>query len=106
MFSRCLHAVLTAAGAEALGFIVPPKPHRSPHIVGLKPGEGMPSTEELVRGLKQRSRPVLVSDRMGYIRVSPHVYNDERDAEELLEALAQALGAVGGAGGRAGGSRL
>ena len=33
-----------ADGAEALGFVVPPKQHRAPHIVGLQPRPGMPST--------------------------------------------------------------
>ena len=44
--------------------------------------------------MKQLPRPVLVSDRMGWIRVSPHIYNDEKEADELLAALAQALAAL------------
>ena len=54
----------------------------------------MPDAETIVGRLKKRSntrRAVLVSDRLGAIRISPHLYNTRNDLECLLAALKDAV---------------
>ena len=81
---------LAAAQAAALGFEVPPR--HAPGIVGLRTGAGMPPAAELVRRLAAlKPRPVLVSERLGVIRVSPHLYNTPDDLRCLLDGLREAV---------------
>jgi len=76
--------------AAALGFEVPPR--HAPGIVGLRTGAGMPPAAELVRRLAAlKPRPVLVSERLGVIRVSPHLYNTPDDLRCLLDGLREAV---------------
>jgi cysteine desulfurase/selenocysteine lyase len=57
------------------------------HIVASKfPGV---DPSRLTRELK--SKRVLVAARHGFLRVSPHFYNDESDLDRLEEALKQSL---------------
>ena len=78
-----------AHAARALGFRVPSR--HAPGIVGLWPSREMPDAATIVRQLASRQpRPVLVSERLGAIRVSPHLYNTEGDLEELVAALREA----------------
>jgi selenocysteine lyase/cysteine desulfurase len=77
--------------ARRLGFSVPAR--HAPGIIGLRPTASMPDASTIVSRLKARqSRPVLVSDRFGAIRVAPHIYNDREDLECLMCALAEAIG--------------
>jgi len=81
---------LVAAQAAALGFEVPPR--HAPGIVGLRTGAGMPPAAELVRRLAAlKPRPVLVSERLGVIRVSPHLYNTPDDLRCLLDGLREVV---------------
>ncbi|KAL1524860.1 hypothetical protein AB1Y20_019740 [Prymnesium parvum] len=89
------HTSHVAARAAALGFDVPPR--HAPHIVGLRPAAGMPSAEAIVDSLARRPTPVLVSARLGAVRVSPHLWSTRRDVELLLEGLAEAVAAEAGA---------
>jgi selenocysteine lyase/cysteine desulfurase len=76
-----------AAGLRDIGVDVP-EPHvRGPHILSLSFKDGMP------KGLVERlaSEGVYVASRLGRLRVSPHVYNDEEDADRLVAALAKRL---------------
>lgn len=82
-----------AAEARALGFGVPAR--HSPNIVGLRPAAGMPDADYFVRSLARRSPPVLVSARLGVIRLSPHVWNTEAHVAELVQGLREALGRPG-----------
>jgi selenocysteine lyase/cysteine desulfurase len=56
---------------------------RAPHLLCLEFPEGMP--EGLVERLAQEG--VHVAARIGRLRVSPHVYNDEADADRFVEAF-------------------
>jgi selenocysteine lyase/cysteine desulfurase len=56
---------------------------RAPHLLCLQFPEGMP--EGLVERLAQAGGRVAA--RIGRLRVSPHVYNDETDADRFVEAL-------------------
>jgi len=83
-------AMLTARIAEDLrgiGVSVPDARLRSPHILSLAIKGGMPSG--LVEGLA--SEGVYVAARLGRLRVSPHVYNDEADADRFVKILAGRL---------------
>jgi selenocysteine lyase/cysteine desulfurase len=76
-----------AAGVRGIGVRVP-EPHlRAPHIVSLAFKGGMPAG--LVEGLACDG--VYVAPRLGRMRVSPHVYNDEADADRFVEALTRRL---------------
>ena len=75
------------AGLRGLGVSFVERRLRAPHILSLGFSDGMP------RGLVERlaSEGVHVAARLGRLRVSPHVYNDEADADRFVEALARRL---------------
>ncbi|NKB53970.1 MAG: aminotransferase class V-fold PLP-dependent enzyme [Rhizobiaceae bacterium] len=61
--------------------------YRSPHILSLDFPQGMP--EDFERLLKERR--VFAVPRLGRLRISPHVYNNEDDCDRLVEELADIL---------------
>jgi selenocysteine lyase/cysteine desulfurase len=76
-----------AAGVRGIGVRMP-EPHlRAPHILGLAFKGGIPAG--LIEGLA--SEGVYVAPRLGRMRVSPHVYNDEADADRFVEVLTRRL---------------
>ena len=76
-----------ATGVGGIGVRVP-EPHlRAPHILSLAFKGGMPAG--LVEGLA--SEGVYVAPRLGRMRISPHVYNDEADADRFVEVLTRRL---------------
>jgi selenocysteine lyase/cysteine desulfurase len=60
---------------------------QAPHIVSLRFKNGIPAG--LIAGMAQQG--VHVSQRLGKLRVSPHIYNDEIDMDRFLAALASLL---------------
>jgi selenocysteine lyase/cysteine desulfurase len=83
-------AMLTERIAHAVGGIGVrvPEPHlRAPHILSLAFGGGMPTG--LVEGLA--SEGVYVVPRLGRMRISPHVYNDEEDIDRFVAAMTRRL---------------
>jgi selenocysteine lyase/cysteine desulfurase len=76
-----------ADGARGIGVSVPERRVRAPHILSLSFGDGMPT--DLVARLA--SEGVYVATRLGRMRVSPHVFNDEADADRFVETLARRL---------------
>ena len=60
---------------------------RAPHILSLAFAEGMPAG--LIEGLATEG--IHVAARLGRMRISPHVYNDEADADRFVAALAKKL---------------
>jgi selenocysteine lyase/cysteine desulfurase len=78
---------LLAEGAAALGVPVAPRRLRSPHILGLRLPGGLPT------GLIGRLRAggVFASERLGGLRLSPHVWANEADTARCLAALRAAL---------------
>jgi selenocysteine lyase/cysteine desulfurase len=60
---------------------------RAPHILSLAFKGGMPAG--LIEGLAAEG--IYVALRLGRLRVSPHVYNDEADADRFVEALTRRL---------------
>jgi selenocysteine lyase/cysteine desulfurase len=76
-----------ADGLRNIGVNVPEARLRAPHILSLGFRQGMPAG--LVEGLA--SEGVYVAARLGRMRISPHVYNDEADADRFVAALARRL---------------
>ena len=56
---------------------------RAPHILSLGFREGMP--KQLIQQLAAEN--VHVAPRLGRLRISPHVYNDESDVDRFIEAF-------------------
>jgi len=79
-------AMLTERIAEGLrgtGVRVPERRLRAPHILSLGFDGGMPAG--LVEGLAAEG--IHVAARLGRMRISPHVFNDEEDADRVAAAL-------------------
>jgi selenocysteine lyase/cysteine desulfurase len=76
-----------AEGLRDTGVTMPERDVRAPHILGLGFAEGIPAG--LVEGLA--SEDIYVAARLGRLRVSPHVYNDETDADRFVTALVRRL---------------
>src|SRR6266699_1367208 len=76
-----------ADGVRCLGLSVPDRRLRAPHILSLNFKDGMPTG--LVEGLAAQG--VYVAARLGRLRVSPHVYNDEADTYRFVASLARRL---------------
>jgi selenocysteine lyase/cysteine desulfurase len=83
-------AMLTRRIAEGVADLPVTAPHeslRAPHILSLGFAGGMPE------GLCERlaAEQIHVAPRLGRMRISPHVYNDEADCDRLVGALRRHL---------------
>ena len=76
-----------ADGLRAAGVPTPERHVRAPHVLSLSFKDGLP--KGLTEGLA--SEGIYVAARLGRLRVSPHVYNDEEDADRFVAALAKRL---------------
>src|SRR5262249_21602371 len=79
-------AMLTARLADGLrvrNLEVPDARVRAPHILSLGFGDGMP--EGAIERLA--AEQVYVAPRLGRMRISPHVYNDESDVDRFIEVF-------------------
>lgn len=74
-----------AEGVRGIGVNVPERRVRAPHILSLGFADGMPTG--LVEQLA--SEDVYVASRLGRMRISPHVYNDETDVDRFVATLTQ-----------------
>jgi selenocysteine lyase/cysteine desulfurase len=82
--------MLTArlAGGLRLANIEVPGPRvRAPHILSLGFPDGMPP--DLIKRLAAGN--VHAAPRLGRLRISPHVYNDEADIDRCIAVLQQAM---------------
>ncbi|MDZ7640314.1 MAG: aminotransferase class V-fold PLP-dependent enzyme [Bryobacterales bacterium] len=75
---------LRAIGAELLG---DENPMANGHIVAAR----LPSADPGSVAREMEKDDVIVSARSGFLRVSPHYYNDEADIERFATALRKAL---------------
>ncbi|HAR23486.1 MAG TPA: aminotransferase [Bradyrhizobium sp.] len=76
-----------ADGVRDLGLDVLARGVRAPHILSLGMVGGIP--KELIARLAAEN--IHVALRLGRMRISPHVYNDEADVDRLVEGLTNAL---------------
>jgi selenocysteine lyase/cysteine desulfurase len=76
-----------AESVRGIGVGVPKSHLRAPQILSLAFKGGMPAG--LIEGLA--SEGVYVALRLGRLRISPHVYNDETDADRFVEVLTRRL---------------
>jgi selenocysteine lyase/cysteine desulfurase len=72
-----------AEGVRGLGVSVPKRQVRAPHVLSLGFKDGMPAG--LVEGLATDG--VYVAARLGRMRISPHVFNDEEDVDRFVAVL-------------------
>ena len=76
-----------AEGTRGLRVAVPERAWRAPHILSLGFTGGMPAG--LIEALAREG--VYVASRLGHMRIAPHVYNDEVDADRFVAVLAERL---------------
>ena len=76
-----------ADGLRGTGVRVADRHLRAPHILGLGFAGGLPAG--LVEGLAGEG--IYVAARLNRMRVSPHVFNDEVDADRFVAALTRRL---------------
>jgi selenocysteine lyase/cysteine desulfurase len=72
-----------ADGLRNSGALVSDRRVRAPHILSLRFPGGMPN--DLIARLEAEN--VFVSPRLGLIRISPHVYNDDADVDRFVEVF-------------------
>jgi len=77
-----------ADGVRELGVNVLAHHLRAPHVLSLGMAGGI--SKELVAGLAAEN--IHVALRLGRMRISPHVYNDEADTDRFVAVLAEKLG--------------
>lgn len=77
-----------AAGVRGLVVKVPETRVRAPHVLSLGFKDGVPA--QLVEALA--AERIYVAPRLGRMRISPHVYNDEADADRFVQILRRQLG--------------
>ena len=77
---------LLADGLRDAGVGIPSEHVRAPNILSLEFPDGMPP------GLAPRlaAQKVYASPRLGRLRISPHVYNDEQDIKRFIETFREA----------------
>jgi selenocysteine lyase/cysteine desulfurase len=76
-----------AEGVRGTGVSTLKRGLRAPHILSLGFEKGIPAG--LVEGLAAEN--IFVAPRLGRMRISPHVYNDEADADRFVAALTRRL---------------
>ncbi|MEN3349189.1 MAG: hypothetical protein V7632_2824 [Bradyrhizobium sp.] len=76
-----------AHGVGDLGLDVLERRLRAPHILSLGMAGGIP--KDLIAHLAAEN--IHVALRLGRMRISPHVFNDEADADRFVAVLAKAL---------------
>jgi selenocysteine lyase/cysteine desulfurase len=77
-----------ADGVRDIGVGVPERRVRAPHIISLSFADG--TLTGLVKALA--SEDIYVAARLGRMRISPHVFNDEADVDRFVSALARCVG--------------
>jgi selenocysteine lyase/cysteine desulfurase len=83
--ARLAEKLVDAAGSGRVSF--PQARVRTPHILSLGFRGGVP------KGLMQSltAQKIFVAPRLGRLRVSPHVYNDEADIDRFARAFLDAI---------------
>ena len=72
-----------ADGLRDVGVAIPDARVRAPHILSLGFPDGMPPAT----GRALAAEHVYVAPRLGRLRISPHVYNDEADVDRFVDVF-------------------
>ncbi|HEX4808061.1 MAG TPA: aminotransferase class V-fold PLP-dependent enzyme [Bryobacteraceae bacterium] len=83
--SGLLRKELQGLGAEMY-------PHRGDHLPSQIVLARLPGTDSSLLARELAAQNIFVSARKGYLRISTHFYNDERDVMVLIEALRASTG--------------
>ena len=70
-------------GLNELGFDILEENKRAPHFISAK----LPSLEGNLVIKKLKMNNIFISERSGYLRITPHLWNNEQDFLKLLECL-------------------
>jgi selenocysteine lyase/cysteine desulfurase len=76
-----------ADGLRGLPVQIPETKLRAPHVLSLGFKDGVP--QSLIEGLA--AEHIYVAPRLGRMRISPHVYNDETDVDRFVQAMRRQL---------------
>jgi selenocysteine lyase/cysteine desulfurase len=76
-----------ADGLRNTGAQIPDRRVRAPHVLSLGFSDGIP--EGLIERLA--AAQVYVAPRLGRLRISPHVYNDEADVDRFIEIFCRLM---------------
>jgi selenocysteine lyase/cysteine desulfurase len=81
-----------ADGMRGIGVGMPERRVRAPHILSLN-FKNFGFKDGMTKGLVERlaADGIYVAPRLGRMRISPHVYNDEADCDRFVAALARRL---------------
>ncbi len=74
-----------AGALRDFGVMIPDAAVRAPHVLSLHFPNGMP--DALIERLAAEN--VHVAPRIGRMRISPHVYNDEEDVDRFVTTFRQ-----------------
>jgi selenocysteine lyase/cysteine desulfurase len=77
-----------ADGLQNSGVLIADARVRAPHILCLNFPKGMPA--DMID--KLAAQDVYVAPRLGRMRISPHVYNDEQDVDRFVETFRKVMG--------------
>ena len=77
-----------ADGLRNSGVLIADARVRAPHILCLNFPKGMPA--DMID--KLAAQDVYVAPRLGRMRISPHVYNDEQDVDRFVETFRKTMG--------------
>ena len=75
-------------GSRAAGVVLPPTHLRAPHILSVGFPKRHARQADRATG---RARAFSLRRRIGRMRISPHVYNDEADIDRFLQAFRRLL---------------
>ena len=70
-------------GLNELGFDILEENKRAPHFISAK----LPSLDGNLVIKKLKMNNIFISERSGYLRITPHLWNNEQDFLKLLECL-------------------
>ena len=79
--------ILLSGRLEKIGLAVTPDEERGPHFIGAKLPKKRP--KNLLKLLEKEN--IFLSERGGFLRITPHLWNNENDFNRLVSSLSRKL---------------
>ena len=79
--------ILLSGRLEKIGLAVTPDEERGPHFIGAKLPKKRP--KNLLKLLEKEN--IFLSERGGFLRITPHLWNNENDFDRLINCLSKNL---------------